>query len=416
MNKAINVRRPYRRGGELLARAAIHGALLLALATVLAPAELGLFAAALGAMLTLGRLAVFGADTEVSRLLRRLERRRGREQLVLAGQAAVLRFSAGVLGLGVFSAAALEILGGPPGAPSIAVSIALGAVGAALFDYGTAPRPGHLGHPSAALQRLGMPLSRLALTVGLCVLIPGRADLALLAFASATLMFGLPPFLRTERKLGTLGDATLVTRLVKRTQWRGLEDTAGVLSLHTGTLLLVAVGQPEQAAVFALALGLALLLRAALHPDERSLRIRAARRPKGGGIQRLLARSMVSGLGLALLGIPALVALGWWLPQLLPAYETLPVPLWLLAGSAALLVVEAPALVAARALGRPQLGTLARGVRLGLVVLLGTLWIPGAGATGAALALATATAASTALLFALAAVPAAPRPQRPSRA
>jgi hypothetical protein len=406
MQRTLTVRRRTRRGGEMLVLAAIHAALLIGLAQVLPPRALGLFAAAIGGIFVLGRLTVCWADQEVSMLLRRLEMRRTREQLVLAGQATVLRFSALALGLSVVAAAAFEVFGGPTGAPSIVVSIALGAVGAALFDYGTAPRPGHLGHPAATGQRLAMPLSRAALTVGCCALLPGRADLALLTFASATLLFGLPPFLRTERVLGQLGEASLVPRLVKRTRWKAIEDAAGMLSLHVGAILLVALGQPDQAAVFALALGLALLFHAVFHPFERTLRTRAARQLDGLSTTRTFARLVAWGastLGLALLGVPALVALAWWIPHFLaPELASLPVPLWLLGATAALLVIEAPALVAARAAGHASLTAFARLARLALVAALGLWWIPSNGALGAALALLTASAASLALLFALA--------------
>jgi O-antigen/teichoic acid export membrane protein len=407
MGHRLTVRRRARRGSETLILTAIHAGLFLVLTEVLPVVALGLFAGAMGTIAALGRLAVFGADREVTHLLRRLEMRRGREQLVLAGQAAVLRFSALLLGFGVLAAAAFEIFGGPVGASSIAISIALGAVGSALFDYGTAPRPGHLGHPSATTQRIAMPLSRLALTVGLCVLIPGRADLALLAYAGATLIFGLPPFMSTERKLGQLSDSGLVARLVKRTRWQGLEDAAGLLSMHAGTLLLIALDRTEEAALFAVALVLAQLFRAALHPLERSLRQRAARQLRGLSTTRVLARLLTwaaAGVGIALLGIPAFVAAGWWLPQLLrPAYSGMAVPLWLLGGTAAILVVETPALIAARAVGRPQLGAFARLGRLALVVVLALWWIPASGATGAALALLTGSAVSLVLSFTLAA-------------
>lgn len=418
MHTKTTALKPSGSGAAELVLAGSNLALLLILAATTDPARVGLLAAGLAAMHVLGRLAVFGVDREVSALLPLLKMRRGRRQLVLAGQAAVLRASGVLLGAGFAIAAVLEISGSaaPASAP---IAIALGAAGLALFDYGTSRRPPGLGHPSAGIQRLAMPISRVSIASASLMLLPSRPDLALLAYALATLAFGLPPFLWAERRLGGLDDEALVARLMRRTLWRGVEDAGGAVALHAGTLLLVVLGLWTEAATYAVALALATTLHAALSPFERSLRVRAARLRTEPGIGRYLARSMASGVGLALLGAPALVVLGWWIPLLVPALAGLHAPLWLLAGFIVLLVVDAPIAVVSRALKQPRVLAVARLAWLALVITLGLLWAPGAGAAGAALAQLTAAAASLAVLGGLAAVvgrPARRGLERPSKA
>jgi len=160
----------------------------------------------------------------------------------------------------------------------------------------------------------------------------------LLAFALSTLIFGLPPFVRADRRLGELADATLVARVLRPSRWKVLGGAAAALAPQVGTLFLVAVGQPEQAAIFAVALGVALLFRSAFAWLEKSLRGRVARVHRDMSTGRVVKGTLswvVTSLGLALLGLPAIVSFGWWLPQFLPeTYGALSVPLWLTAAAA----------------------------------------------------------------------------------
>jgi len=403
MHTKTIVRRPQERGAVELALAGSSLVLLLLFAVVLDAGQVGLLAAGLAGMHAFGRLTAFGLDREVAALLPRQRVRRARRQLVLAGQLALVRHSGLLLGAAFAVAAVLEATGSAVPASAV-ISIGLGAVGTALFDYGTAPRPAGLGHPSVGLQRLAMPISRVAIATATMMLLPSRPDLILLAYALSTLAFGLPPFLWAERRLGRLRDETLVQRLLRRARWRGVEEAAAAFALHAGTIVLVALGHWSEAAIYAVALALALTLRAALLPFERSLRVSVGRRN--------LARSMGSALGLSLLAVPAVVALGWWLPRLFPALAGLTLPLWLLAGFVALGVVEAPLAVVCRTMRLPRVLATSRLARLVVAVTLGLAWAPGAGAAGAALAQVTSSAASLAVLGALSAVLARSRPRR----
>jgi hypothetical protein len=403
MQTQTTIRRPQERGPVELSLAGSNLALLLVFAATLDAGHVGLLAAGLAGMHAFGRLAAFGLDREVAALLPRQVARRARRQLILAGQLALVRHCGALLGAAFAVAALLETTGSALPASAV-ISIGLGAVGTALFDYGTAPRPAGLGHPSVGVQRLAMPLSRVAITTAAVMLLPERPDLILLAHALSTLAFGLPPFLWAERRLGRLRDETLVQRLLRRARWRGIEESTGALALHAGTLVLVALGRWSEAGVFAVALALALAFRAALLPFERSLRVRVAR--------RRLPRSMASALGLSLLVLPAVVTLGWWLPRLFPVLDGLRLSLWLLTGSVALDVVEAPLASVCRSLRLPRVLAASRVTRLVVAVGLGLVWASRAGATGVALAQVTSSAASLAVLGALGWLLARARPER----
>jgi O-antigen/teichoic acid export membrane protein len=369
-----------------LALVGANAATMLLLARYLPLETYGLFVTVVGAQLLLSRCVLMGVDAGMLRL-RALPDLRDRSEEVEEAGLAILQRAGAVLCLLVAGGAALGWVTGLPWPVWATIAVGVGAIGAALVDYGICFQRAHLAFHRAALFLGGTAALRLG-WVGLALwLAPGNAALVFLLYAGTSLVSGLAQAIGIARGRRLAPEPALMGRLVRYSLWLGSADVIVVLAMHQGVFLLTLLGQQSEAGLFGLGMTLAqgfFLISAAFTEFVVPHAVRVGRLEQ---LPRFLKRVFGAGLilfSVCLLLLPAVEAMLPWVLHL--NVQSVSPIFYCLSGAMLLTLLLAPVTAVAHYLQRPHLlmiGLVARVVSTGI---LGVLLIPRWGAMGAAAA------------------------------
>ncbi|MFG0317509.1 MAG: lipopolysaccharide biosynthesis protein [Planctomycetota bacterium JB042] len=397
-----------RRGRDLswtlfgkLAATGANSLLVLALAVkdLMDAATYGLFVATIGAQLALSRLILLGVDQGTIRLYTLDDLKRRPELVLSAGLASSLVLSIPVLLVG-FLAAPFEPRGW---STTVVLSVALGAVGVALFDYGVASRLARLRYRRAAIVQASMPVVRFAGTLSAVLFFPSRPEIAFGVYAGTALLFGAALSARTAHRTAEWPDGALIRRLLRYSKWLGAADVSMILCINAGLFLLRGLDLDVEAGVFGFAQQVALGYFAVFLAFYQTILPRAARLGSVREVPAFVGRWTKIGIGLALACAVSAPVLAWILDLFMESRDLEPfhAPFYLMAGFVLVLIVEAPLSVACQYLLLPQLPVLNLALRLVLVTGLGYGLVPRYGAVGAGVAQVVGSVASMLVLASL---------------
>ncbi len=397
-----------RRGRDLswtlfgkLAATGANTLLVLALAVkdLMDAATYGLFVATIGAQLALSRLILLGVDQGMIRLYTLDDLKRRPELVLSAGLASSLVLSIPVLLVG-FVAAPFEPRGW---STTVVLSVALGAVGVALFDYGVASRLARLRYRRAAIVQASMPVVRFAGTLAAVLFFPSRPEIAFGVYAGTALLFGAALSARTAHRTTEWPDGALVRRLLRYSKWLGAADVSMILCQIIGLFLLRGLERDVEAGVFGFAQQVFLGYFAVFLAFYQTILPRAARLESIRELPAFLGRWTKIGAGLALGCAVSAPVLAWLIGLYMEneALRPFPAPFFLMTGFAMVLILEAPLSVACQYLLLPQLQVLNLALRCAAILGLGLWLAPDHGAVGAGVAQVVGSVASMLVLVAL---------------
>jgi hypothetical protein len=380
--------------GKLVALAA-NGALLFALAALLAPAHFGLIVTTVSAQIIVSRVLLLGTDVATFRV-QALEPR-WTPHLAGASLRLVLSLIAIATAFAFASThpIAVRLLPGPWWFGPIVVT---GAAGMALHDYVYWRRLAGIGYRAASLMTSGAAMSRLALVMAL--LIAGAKNPLLLLMAMAIVPLSVSSVLlwRNRPSFRGLPPAAMAV-LLRYCGWQASSNILGTIALHQGTLLLSWLREPADAGAFGLAMTVATAAGILTQSLQEFLTARAFRLGPYIRTAKFLAKSVglasavSAGLFAALLA--AFSLLGLLLRARLSISQDLFVPI---AAVAAILVLHTPFEAVCHVLVRPDAILAGKVARLAAGFALGILWGAGHGAVGLARALLVSTVLSLVMI------------------
>lgn len=350
----------------------------------------GVFATAVGAQLLLSRLVLLGVDQGVIRLFTVERSGEPPERVVGTGLGSALLLSLPLL-LGGLLAAAIDLSGlHPLLTPAVAASIALGAAGSALFDYGYADHLARVEYRRAGLLQITMPIARLLATIAVALSTPLDSHAPLVAYALTALGFGAVQVARIGARHGLWPGVARIGGLLRYSLWIGLADVAMILALQQGLFLLGWLGQPSESGVFGFSLTLGMGFFSVYIAFYQMILPRAARIGSIADLPRFLRRVYTMAAVLIAVSIPLALAIGAWLPDLLALWKPdkpeltgfAPSFYWY-AAFTMLLILEAPLGVTTHYLLAPHLQLAAMAVRVVAILGFGLALVPDQGALGA---------------------------------
>jgi O-antigen/teichoic acid export membrane protein len=366
-----------------------NAALMLLLAARLELNVYGLLVTTISGQLLLSRVALLGVERGVIRLRTLPELSHQAGALFNAGLAVIRRMSAllilfALIAIWVWSYSAPSL--DPQWVVWMIVSMAAGAIGTALVDFGYGVYLSQVQYRAAALQQGGTALARMVVTSTAVLIWPHHPLLVFLAYPCASLASGLAQA-RLIRSAGgghSLPDRALVRRLLRYSLWPGGTNFIVVLYLYQGTFILTWLGQQAEAGVFGLGLTLSLGFLAVCQAFTEFLLTRVSR---AQSLPPFLWRAFGSALVLALGSVPVVLGVGWLISELAPSKlpEVAPI-FYLLSASMLSLLFHSPLDAACHYLLRPQLAM------FGMIFCvicsggLAWLWAPSQGAWGMAAA------------------------------